>query len=41
MGLTTRKFYTMLLGGMMSSLFISLVLVSDSVIAGSLIGSER
>lgn len=38
--LTIKKFYSMLLGGIMSSIVVSLVLISDTTIAGILVGDK-
>ena len=38
--LTNRKFYSMILGGIMSSIVVSLVLISDTTIAGILVGDK-
>ena len=38
MSLTTRKFYSMLVGGILSSIVVSLVMISDSIIAGIMLG---
>ena len=39
-GLIEKKFYSMLFGGVLSSLVISLVLISDTLVAGIMIGDE-
>ena len=40
MDLTIKKFYSMLLGGIMSSIVVSLSLISDTTIAGILVGDK-
>ena len=35
-----RKFYTMLLGGTLTMIVVSVLLMSDSIIAGAFLGSD-
>lgn len=38
--LMSKKFYSMLLGGTLTMMVVSVLLMSDSVIAGALIGAD-